>query len=103
MPQAVLEVTTKFMRDPVRILVKKAESTLEGIKQFYIAIEKEDWKLDTLSDIDETVTTSHVWHWDNGSSLLSCDEEGPEYLQQRRWHWGPFVCIQKSFRSEIQR
>jgi translation initiation factor 4A len=35
------------MRDPVRILVKKAELTLEGIKQFYIAVEKEDWKLDT--------------------------------------------------------
>ena len=32
------------MRDPVRILVKKAESTLEGTKQFYIAVEKEDWK-----------------------------------------------------------
>ena len=32
MPQDVLEVTTKFMRDPVRILVKKDELTLEGIK-----------------------------------------------------------------------
>ena len=51
MPQDVLEVTTKFMRDPVRILVKKDELTLEGIKQFYIAVEKEDWKLDTLSDL----------------------------------------------------
>ncbi|KFY14646.1 hypothetical protein V491_05959 [Pseudogymnoascus sp. VKM F-3775] len=48
MPQDVLEVTTKFMRDPVRILVKKAELTLEGIKQFYIAVEKEDWKVDNF-------------------------------------------------------
>jgi hypothetical protein len=39
MPQDVLEVTTKFIRDPVRILVKKYELTLEGIKQFYIAVE----------------------------------------------------------------
>jgi translation initiation factor 4A len=60
MPQDVLEVTTKFMRDPVRILVKKDELTLEGIKQFYIAVEKEDWKLDTLSDLYETVTITQA-------------------------------------------
>lgn len=60
MPQDVLEVTTKFMRDPVRILVKKAELTLEGIKQFYIAVEKEEWKLDTLSDLYETVTITQA-------------------------------------------
>jgi translation initiation factor 4A len=60
MPQDVLEVTTKFMRDPVRILVKKAELTLEGIKQFYIAVEKEDWKLDTLCDLYETVTITQA-------------------------------------------
>ncbi|PYH90894.1 ATP-dependent RNA helicase eIF4A [Aspergillus ellipticus CBS 707.79] len=59
MPQDVLEVTTKFMRDPIRILVKKQELTLEGIKQFYIAVEKEDWKLDTLSDLYETVTINY--------------------------------------------
>jgi translation initiation factor 4A len=31
MPLEVLEVTNKFMRDPVRILVKKDELTLEGV------------------------------------------------------------------------
>lgn len=41
MPQEVLEVTTKFMREPVRILVKKEELTLEGIRQFYINVERE--------------------------------------------------------------
>ena len=33
MPTEVLEITKHFMRDPVRILVKKDELTLEGIKQ----------------------------------------------------------------------
>ena len=51
MPTDVLEVTKKFMRDPIRILVKRDELTLEGIKQFYIAVEKEEWKLDTLCDL----------------------------------------------------
>lgn len=41
MPNDVLEVTKKFMREPIRILVKKEELTLEGIKQFYISVEKE--------------------------------------------------------------
>lgn len=44
------------MRDPVRILVKKDQLTLDGIAQFYIAIEKEEWKLDTLCDLYETLT-----------------------------------------------
>ena len=42
------------------ILVKKDELTLEGIKQFYIAVEKEDWKLDTLCDLYETVTITQA-------------------------------------------
>ena len=60
MPLDVLEVTSKFMRDPVRILVKKDELTLEGIKQFYIAIEKEEWKLDTLCDLYATLTITQA-------------------------------------------
>ena len=41
MPDDVLEVTKRFMRDPIRILVKKEELTLEGIRQFYVQVEKE--------------------------------------------------------------
>ena len=41
MPDEVLEVTKRFMREPIRILVKKEELTLEGIRQFYIQVEKE--------------------------------------------------------------
>lgn len=43
------------MRDPVRILVKRDELTLEGIKQYYIAVEKEEWKLETLMDLYENL------------------------------------------------
>merc|ERR1712134_154875 len=60
MPLEVLEVTERFMRDPVRILVKKDELTLEGIKQFYIAVDKEEWKLDTLCDLYETLTITQA-------------------------------------------
>merc|ERR1719188_677781 len=60
MPLEVLEVTQRFMRDPVRILVKKDELTLEGIKQFYIAVEREEWKLETLCDLYETLTITQA-------------------------------------------
>jgi len=60
MPLEVLEVTTRFMRDPIRILVKRDELTLEGIKQFYIAVEREEWKLDTLCDLYETLTITQA-------------------------------------------
>jgi len=60
MPAEVLEVTTRFMREPVRILVKKEELTLEGIRQFYISVEREEWKLDTLCDLYETLTITQA-------------------------------------------
>ncbi len=60
MPLEVLEVTQKFMRDPIRILVKKDELTLEGIKQFYVAVEREEWKFDTLCDLYATLTITQA-------------------------------------------
>jgi len=60
MPPEILDLTSKFMRDAVRILVKKDELTLEGIRQFYVAIEKEEWKLDTLCDLYETLTITQA-------------------------------------------
>lgn len=56
MPPDVMEVTEKFMTEPVKILVPRDELTLEGIKQFYIAVEKEEWKFDTLCDLYDTMT-----------------------------------------------
>lgn len=51
-----IEITHKFMKDPIRILVKKEEVTLEGIKQFYVRLEQEAWKFETLCDLYETLT-----------------------------------------------
>ncbi|CAD5235000.1 unnamed protein product [Bursaphelenchus xylophilus] len=60
MPSDVLEVTKCFMRDPIRILIKKEELTLEGIRQFYIRIDKEEWKFDTLCDLYDTVNITQA-------------------------------------------
>lgn len=56
MPADILELTKKFMRNPIHILVKKNELTLEGIQQFYVDVDKDIWKLDVICDLYETLT-----------------------------------------------
>ena len=53
-------MTTKFMTAPIRILVKRDELTLEGIKQFVVAVEKEDQKFGTLCDLFDTITITQA-------------------------------------------
>jgi len=60
MPNEILQLTERFMRKPVRILVKKEELTLDGIKQYYVAVEKEDYKLATLYDLYESLTITQA-------------------------------------------
>ena len=60
LPQEVLDMTKKFMNEPIRILVKRDELTLEGIKQFFVAVEREEWKFDTLCDLYDTLTITQV-------------------------------------------
>lgn len=60
LPLDILEMSNTFMEKPQEILVKKEELTLAGIKQFFIAVEEEKWKLDTLCDLYETLTINQA-------------------------------------------
>jgi translation initiation factor 4A len=60
MPLDILETTKSFMNEPLHILVKKDELTLDGIKQYYIALEQEDYKLETLCDLYENLSISQA-------------------------------------------
>jgi len=51
MPTEVVEVATRMLRDPVKILIPPEEVTLEGIRQFSIELPKEEWKIEALIDI----------------------------------------------------
>jgi len=59
-PPEILDLTARLTRDPVSVLVKEDELTLEGIRQFYVAIEKEEWKLDTLCDLYEALAITQA-------------------------------------------
>jgi len=60
MPPDALDITKKFMNNPVRILVKRDELTLEGIKQFYISVDREEWKFETLCDLYDTLNITQA-------------------------------------------
>lgn len=41
-------------------LICSDELTLEGIKQFFVAVEREEWKFDTLCDLYDTLTITQA-------------------------------------------
>lgn len=49
--QDLMAMSSKFMRDPVRVTVRNDQLTLEGIAQYYVAMESDDDKLATLKDL----------------------------------------------------
>ena len=51
------KLTEKFLRNPINILIKKENLTLEGIKQFYIDCEKNEFKFETLCDLYSLFST----------------------------------------------
>merc|ERR1712061_163235 len=76
------DLTKRFMRDAVQVLVKRDELTLEGIRQFYVAIEREEWKLETLCDLYETVTITQAIIYCNTrrrADLLAADLEKRDF------------------------
>ena len=47
------------MDNPVCI-IDHEKHPLAGIRQFYVSVEKEEWKLDTLCDLFESLTGTQV-------------------------------------------
>jgi len=58
MPPELHSLSDKFMRDPVRILVKSEMLTLEGISQFHVALETDHDKYATLKDLFMRISVS---------------------------------------------
>lgn len=67
----VLEMTNKFTTNPVKILVKRDEISLKGIKQYHIQCEKEDWKFDTLCDLYDSLTITQAVIFCNKKSKVN--------------------------------
>jgi translation initiation factor 4A len=61
--EETLEITSKFMQDPILILVKKEEVQVAGIAQYYIEMPNEEEKLPCLMQLYEklTITQSIIY------------------------------------------
>ena len=57
-PKEVVELTEKFMADPIKILAKNEELTLDGIKQFYILLNKEEDKFCVICDLYRVIAVT---------------------------------------------
>lgn len=60
MPQNVLEIAENYLNNPVRILLPPDEVTLDGIKQYFVALERDEWKLPVLLDIYQQITVNQA-------------------------------------------
>ena len=67
MPNDILLLTDQFMKDPLKILVKKEDLTLEGVSQYYISLETEQEKYETLCDLYKTISI--------GQSMIYCSSK----------------------------
>jgi translation initiation factor 4A len=57
-PVELNNITEKFMRNPIKILVKSEMLTLDGIAQYYIALDTDNTKYETLKDLYGQISMS---------------------------------------------
>ena len=91
LPNEILELTEKFMNDPVNVLVKQEELTLEGIQQFYVNVKHSDWKYEVITDLYDTINVNQCIIYINGKQRIVdiyrklCENNFPvEYITSER-------------------
>ena len=60
MPTELEELSKAFMRNPIKILVKKEQLTLQGISQYFINIQNDLQKYETLKDLFGAISMSQA-------------------------------------------
>ena len=87
MPEEVIQVADTLLREPVRILIPPEQVTLEGIKQYYVDVQKEEWKFDALCDIYKQLNVNQA--------LIYCNKRArAEWLAEKMTQEGfPLSCI----------
>lgn len=70
MNEYFFNITKKFMREPVKLLIKNEELTLEGISQYYINLEHNDHKFETLCDLYAAISVSQSIIYCNSKRIV---------------------------------
>jgi len=68
-PPEIVKFTNGILQNPVRILIEKtSEVPLAGIKQYYVSLEQEEWKFETLCDVYSQLTINQCMIFCNKQS-----------------------------------
>ena len=70
LPSNIYQISNTFMNNPVNICVKTESLTLEGIKQYYIAIENDMQKYLTLKDLYQHISVAQCIIYSNSVSRV---------------------------------
>jgi translation initiation factor 4A len=74
-PETLEQLTTRFMRNPIKILVKADMLTLQGIAQYYIRLDSDEHKYATIKDLFEGLTISQAIIYCNSTRRVDDLEE----------------------------
>ena len=87
LPADIYNITTKIMRNPIKITVKAEQLTLEGIFQFYVAVDDDRQKYSTLKDIFSYISLSQCIIYCNSVKRVS------DLFEAMREDGFPVCCI----------
>ena len=93
-PNYIQEIINKIMKDPIRIEVKSDQLTLEGISQYYVAIENDLQKYDTLKDLYSIISVSQCIIYANSLKRVN------DLYQAMLTDGFPVCCIHGSMEKE---
>ena len=87
LPSDIYNITTKIMRNPIKITVKAEQLTLEGIFQFFVAVDDDRQKYSTLKDIFSYISLSQCIIYCNSVKRVS------DLFEAMREDGFPVCCI----------
>jgi superfamily II DNA/RNA helicase len=93
----VIEFAEKLLNNPVRILVPPEEVTLDGIKQYVVTLQREEWKYDVLCDLYQQLNINQA--------IIYCNKrQRAEWLAEKMGGQGfPLTCIHGEMDVEERR
>jgi len=98
LPSNIFQITNKFMRNPVTICVKAERLTLEGIKQYFVAINDDREKYNTLKDLYQRITVAQCIIYANSVKRVN------DLYEAMKEDGFPVVCLHSNMeRSERER
>jgi len=67
LPPECLDLTKRFMRNPVQILVEATKLNVQALAQFYVDVEREEYKYPTITDLYNCISV--------GKAIIFCNRK----------------------------